>query len=435
MSKLPLTRNASTPTGRPPTSPPMRPTAATQGLRRAMAGMSPADCLQEVVKDSNLRGRGGAGFPTGMKWSFVPMENGSPGHKYLICNADEMEPGTFKDRYAAGERSAPADRGHDSLRLHHRRRRGLHLHARRVPRGRGTCCARPLPTAKARNYLGRDILGSGYKLDMYVHASAGRYICGEETALITRWRASAPIPRTKPPFPQVSGLWGRPTIVNNVETLCNIPHIIEHGPSGSQSLGRGDDAGTKLFGVSGRVNRPGCWELPMGTTIREIIEDKAGGMATATAARASCPAAAPRISWSRSTSTCPWTTSHRQGRQPHGHRHHDPAWTTRSARWRFDQPAATSSPRSPADSAPPAGTGCPGWSPGAGRHRGGPRAAPRISTLLEQHAELHRRASGNTFCLRWRPGAMEPLQSRSSISATTSSGISRAAPAPTGEAH
>ena len=248
-----------------------------QGLRKVMAGMSPQDC-QAVISDSNLRGRGGAGFPTGMKWSFVPSDDKcTPGHKYLVCNADEMEPGTFKDRllmecdphqliegmilsaYTIG-----ADISYIFI-------RGEYLLA--IQRLRDA-----LKECYASGLLGDNILGSGYSLNMYLHPSAGRYICGEETALINALEGRRANPRAKPPFPQVSGLWGRPTIVNNVETLCNIPHIIDRGADWFKTLGLGEDAGTKLFGVSGRVKNPGCWELPMGTPIREIIEQHAGGM-------------------------------------------------------------------------------------------------------------------------------------------------------------
>ena len=245
-------------------------------MKRAIRDMSPADCLEEV-KQSRLRGRGGAGFPTGMKWSFVPMENVSPGHKYLVCNADEMEPGTFKDRLLMecdphqliegmiiSAWTIQADVAYIFIRAEY------HLATRLLQQAIDDCYA--------AGYLGDDILGSGYKLDMYVHSSAGRYICGEETALINSLEGKRANPRAKPPFPQISGLWGRPTIVNNVETLCNIPHIIRHGADWFQSLGLGEDAGTKLFGVSGRVKNPGCWELPMGTTVRELIEQHAGGM-------------------------------------------------------------------------------------------------------------------------------------------------------------
>ncbi|MEH6569672.1 MAG: NADH-quinone oxidoreductase subunit NuoF [Halioglobus sp.] len=247
-----------------------------QGLRSAMGKLSPADCLQ-IIKDSNLRGRGGAGFPTGMKWSFVPMDGATPGHKYLICNADEMEPGTFKDRLLLecdphqliegmilSAYTIQADIAYIFI-------RSEYLLASKLLREAIADCY-------AKGYLGKNILGSDYSLDMHVHASAGRYICGEETALISSLEGKRANPRAKPPFPQVSGLWGRPTIVNNVETLCNIHHIIERGADWFQSLGLTQDAGTKLYGVSGRVKNPGCWELPMGTTIREIIEEHAGGM-------------------------------------------------------------------------------------------------------------------------------------------------------------
>lgn len=247
-----------------------------QGLRKALAEHSPADCLQ-IVKDSNLRGRGGAGFPTGMKWSFVPMENVSPGHKYLVCNADEMEPGTFKDRLLMecdphqliegmiiAAYTIQADKSYIFIRHEY------HIASQRLQAAIDDCYA--------KGYLGENILGSGFNLDMYVHSSAGRYICGEETALINSLEGKRANPRAKPPFPQISGLWGRPTIVNNVETLCNISHIVREGADWFNQLGVGEDAGTKLFGVSGRVKNPGCWELPMGTPIRELIEEHAGGM-------------------------------------------------------------------------------------------------------------------------------------------------------------
>jgi NADH-quinone oxidoreductase subunit F len=247
-----------------------------EAVRKALKEMSPADCLQEV-KDSGLRGRGGAGFPTGMKWSFVPMDDASEGHKYLVCNADEMEPGTFKDRLLMecdphqliegmilSAWTIQADVAYIFIRHEY------HLASKLLQEAIDDC--------KAKGYLGKDILGTGFNLEMYVHSSAGRYICGEETALISSLEGKRANPRAKPPFPQISGLWGRPTIVNNVETLCNITHIIRNGADWFKSLGIGNDSGTKLFGVSGRVKNPGCWELPMGTPIRELIEEHAGGM-------------------------------------------------------------------------------------------------------------------------------------------------------------
>ncbi len=248
-----------------------------EGLRVGL-GLSPADCLQRI-KDSNLRGRGGAGFPTGLKWSFVPMgEDCSPGHKYLICNADEMEPGTFKDRLLLecdphqlieGMILAAYTIGADVAYIFIRSE--YHIAAQRLREGIVDC--------EREGLLGDNIQGSGYSLHMHVHASAGRYICGEETALISSLEGKRANPRAKPPFPQVSGLWGRPTIVNNVETLSNIAHIIERGPQWFNDLGLTEDAGTKMYGVSGRVKNPGCWELPMGTPIRTVLEEYAGGMA------------------------------------------------------------------------------------------------------------------------------------------------------------
>ena len=247
-----------------------------QALHTAVGKLSPADCLQ-IIKDSNLRGRGGAGFPTGMKWSFVPMEDATPGHKYLICNADEMDPGTFKDRLLLecdphqliegmilSAYTIQANIAYIFIRAEY------HLAAQLLREAIATCYD--------KGYLGKNILGSDFSLDMRVHSSAGRYICGEETALISSLEGKRANPRAKPPFPQVSGLWGRPTIVNNVETLCNIHHIIERGADWFNNLGLTEDSGTKLYGVSGRVKNPGCWELPIGTPVREILEQHAGGM-------------------------------------------------------------------------------------------------------------------------------------------------------------
>ena len=246
-----------------------------RSLSAIAAGLSPADVLQRV-KDSGLKGRGGAGFPTGVKWSFVPMGDDA-GQKYLVVNADEMEPGTFKDRLLMegdphlliegmiiAAYAIQASVAYIFL-------RGEYFASERVLR-------RAIAEAYDRGYLGQDIKGTGYNLDIVLHTSAGRYICGEETALLNALEGRRANPRAKPPFPQVSGLWGRPTIVNNVETLCNLPGIIHYGVEWYHGLSQGKDHGTKLFGVSGRVKHPGCWELPLGTPIRALLEDKAGGM-------------------------------------------------------------------------------------------------------------------------------------------------------------
>ena len=247
------------------------------GARQALTHMTPAEVI-ELVKDANLRGRGGAGFPTGLKWSFVPQGDASDGGlKYLVCNGDEMEPGTFKDRYLLeynphllvegmiiGAYAIGAAQGYVFLRGEY------HEPYRQLQKA--------IDDAKAKGYLGQNILGSGFDFDLRIHRSAGRYICGEETALLNALEGKRAQPRTKPPFPPASGAWGRPTIVNNVETFCNVPAILRNGVEWYQELGIGDDAGTKLYGVSGRVNNPGLWELPIGTPIREIIDVHAGGM-------------------------------------------------------------------------------------------------------------------------------------------------------------
>ena len=272
MAERPLTKNIDSKSG-PTWIDAYEANGGYAAVRNTIGKVAAADVL-EIVKDSNLRGRGGAGFPTGMKWSFVPT---GPGRKYLVCNADEMEPGTFKDRlimeydphqliegmilsaYTIG-----ADIGYIFIRAEY------HDAAKRL--------SRAIAEAEARGYLGDNISGGDYALHLYVHVSAGRYICGEETGLLNSLEGKRAIPRAKPPFPQVSGLFGRPTIVNNVETLCNITHIVANGADWFRGLGLGEDSGTKLFGASGKVKKPGCWELPMGTPIREIFEDYAGGM-------------------------------------------------------------------------------------------------------------------------------------------------------------
>lgn len=245
-----------------------------QALRKALGSMAPAEIVDEVKK-SNLRGRGGAGFQTGLKWSFVPQN--APHPRYLVANADEMEPGTFKDRVLLegnphllieGMAVASYATGTDVAYI--------------FLRGEYKLAARRLATAIAEAYeancLGKNILGSGYSLDLHVHTSAGRYMCGEETGMLNALEGKRANPRAKPPFPPASGLWGMPTTINNVETLCNVPGIVNNGPDWFLGLSRSKDGGTKLYGASGKVNRPGIWELPMGTTIREILEEHAGGM-------------------------------------------------------------------------------------------------------------------------------------------------------------
>ncbi len=245
------------------------------GFKRALE-LTP-DSVLEIIKDSRLRGRGGAGFPTGLKWSFVPQGDHAPDPKYLVANGDEMEPGAFKDRYLLEQ--AP-----------HQLIEGMLIAAQTIGASVGYIFLRheySLATKRIKKaleecyqagFLGNKILGSELTFNLYIHTSAGRYICGEETALINALEGKRATPRAKPPYPQVAGLWGKPTIVNNVETFFCLPGIVEHGADWFQQLGCHKDSGTKIFGVSGRVNNPGLWELPMGTPIREIIEQHAGGM-------------------------------------------------------------------------------------------------------------------------------------------------------------
>jgi NADH-quinone oxidoreductase subunit F len=247
-----------------------------QGLRRALKEMTPAE-VTETVKQSDLKGRGGAGFPTGVKWSFVPMGDDAPRPKYLVVNADEMEPGTFKDRLLL--------EGDPHLVIE-----GTIISAYAIQAGVGYIFLRwaykeaedhlrkAIAEAYEAGYLGKNILGSGFDFELHLHVSAGRYMCGEETGLLNSLEGRRAIPRAKPPFPQVSGLWGRPTIVNNVETISCVPHILRNGADWFKRLSLTEDGGTKIYGASGRVKRPGLWELPMGITLGELLFDHAGGM-------------------------------------------------------------------------------------------------------------------------------------------------------------
>ncbi|HET7371268.1 MAG TPA: NADH-quinone oxidoreductase subunit NuoF [Gammaproteobacteria bacterium] len=249
-----------------------------QSLRKALKELAPGEIV-EMVKQSNLRGRGGGGFPTGIKWAAIPHGDDARPQAYLLVNADEMEPGTFKDRllmegdphqcieaFIISAYAMQAQAAFIFLRA------AYHQAAKHL--------ARALSEARDKGYLGQKILGSDYSLDIVLHRSAGRYICGEETSLLNAMEGVRAIPRWKPPLPQVAGLWGQPTVVNNVETLCNVPHIVARGAGwfNDVSLAEGKDGGTKIFGASGRVKRPGLWELPMGTPAREVLEEHAGGM-------------------------------------------------------------------------------------------------------------------------------------------------------------
>jgi NADH-quinone oxidoreductase subunit F len=244
-----------------------------QAIRKTLK-MEPSDVIAEV-KESGLRGRGGAGFPTGVKWGFVPKDTGKP--TYLLNNADESEPGTFKDRallerdphlclegmmiaawalgcnwaavYIRGEYAFPAD-----------------------------CTQKAIDQAYAKGYLGKNIFGSGYDLDIVVHRGAGAYICGEETALIESIEGNKGQPRIKPPFPAVVGVYGCPTVVNNTETLAALPWIMGNGAAAYKAIGTEKSSGTKLFSVSGHVNKPGVYEVNLGYPVLDLIEKECGGV-------------------------------------------------------------------------------------------------------------------------------------------------------------
>ena len=272
---LPLTGNI-----RPGQSPPdigaYERAGGYRALRKVLGEADPKGLIKTVTH-SHLRGRGGAGFPTGRKWSFVPPREKAAHPVYFIINADEMEPGTFKDRLLL--------EGNPHLLIEGIIISGYAIQAdiayiflRQEYAAAELNCRRAIDEAYDRGYLGQNILGGDFSLEIYLHTSAGRYICGEETALLNALEGRRAIPRAKPPFPPVNGLWGKPTIVNNVETVCNVPFIAERGADRFRELSRSVDGGTKLYGVSGRVKNPGLWELPMGVTIGEILEDHAGGM-------------------------------------------------------------------------------------------------------------------------------------------------------------
>jgi len=255
-----------------------------------------ASKIIDEMKVSGLRGRGGAGFPTGLKWSFVPRNTGKP--TYLLCNADEGEPGTFKDRdimrfdphlLIEGMIMASfALNVHDAYIYI----RGEFLHEANVMNA-------AIKEAYAANLLGENILGSGFSMHLTVHRGAGAYICGEETALIESLEGKPGRPRFKPPFPAVEGFYGCPTVVNNVETLATVPAILKHGGAWHAAIGIPNNTGCKIFSVSGHVNKPGNYEVPMGTSLKVLIEEYCGGLQHGTVPKVIIPGG----------SSTPWLTA------------------------------------------------------------------------------------------------------------------------------
>ncbi|MCK6596524.1 MAG: NADH-quinone oxidoreductase subunit NuoF, partial [Bacteriovoracaceae bacterium] len=233
------------------------------------------EVIKEEVKNSGLRGRGGAGFPTGVKWGFFTKDRNAK--KYLVCNADESEPGTFKDRYLVEK-------------CPHILIEGMIISAWALGIQKGYIYIRgefyrqaevleaAIKEAYAKGYLGKNILGKGFDFDLYVHRGAGAYICGEETGLISSLEGKKGQPKLKPPFPAIKGYRGLPTMVNNVESLAAVPWIMRFGAQAYKQWGSEKSPGTKLFSISGDVNKPGVIEVPLGTTLKEIIEVHCGGM-------------------------------------------------------------------------------------------------------------------------------------------------------------
>lgn len=258
--------------------------------RKAVTGMTPAEVIN-LVKDSNLRGRGGAGFPTGMKWSLTAPIEGSLRPRYLCCNFDEMEPGTFKDRFLV--EGDPHQLIEGLLIASYAIQADVaYIFVRTEYHKAFNALDRALAEARDKSYIGTNVFGKGWNIEVSIHASAGRYMCGEETGLLNALEGKRANPRSKPPFPGTSGLFGKPTVVNNVETLCCVPHIINRGAEWFIGLGKAKDAGMKIYGVSGRVNRPGAFELPIGTTLEELIEEHADGMCEGYSFRAALPGGA-----------------------------------------------------------------------------------------------------------------------------------------------
>jgi NADH-quinone oxidoreductase subunit F len=254
------------------------------GLRKALA-MEP-DAIIQMVKDSGLRGRGGAGFPTGMKWGFIPQGDGKA--HYVVVNADEGEPGTCKDAPLMMTDPHSLIEGiviaSYAIRCNHA---FIYLRGELVHAGRRL--ERAIAEAYAKGYLGKNVLGSGFDCELTLHRGAGAYICGEETALLDSLEGYRGQPRLRPPFPAIHGLYGCPTVVNNVETIASVPFIVREGVEWFRQWGSEKSPGPKIFSISGHVNKPGNYEVPLGTTARELIYDIGGGIPGGRALKAWTP--------------------------------------------------------------------------------------------------------------------------------------------------
>jgi len=248
-----------------------------KGLEKTLkGGLTPATVVDEMKK-SGLRGRGGAGFSTGMKWSFMPDITKDPRTRYLAINADESEPGTCKDRVLMEKDPHGVIEG-SLIAAYAIRASAVYVYVRGEYRLSHDRMAAAVKEARAANLVGKNILGTDFSCEVFMHKGAGAYICGEETGLMESLEGKRGHPRQKPPFPAQSGLWNSPTTVNNVETVFNAPFIIERGAAWHAAIGTQNSKGNFLVGISGHVNRPGVYELPFGVTAQEILEEKAGGV-------------------------------------------------------------------------------------------------------------------------------------------------------------
>ncbi|MDX1523830.1 MAG: NADH-quinone oxidoreductase subunit NuoF, partial [Anaerolineae bacterium] len=257
-------------------------------LKQACTGQNPDD-ITDVVKASGLRGRGGAGFPAGVKWGFIP-KNITP--KYIVVNADESEPGTFKDREIMEDNPHQLIEG-IALCAYAVGAETAYIYGRGEFKGLFNTILQPaVDAAYEKGFLGKNIFGTDFSLDLYLHLGAGAYICGEETALLNSLEGLMGQPRSRPPFPAVEGLYAKPTVINNVETLANVPPIVLYGSDWYRQYGTEKSPGTKIFSLSGRVNKPGNYELPLATPIRYLIEECGGGIIDGKAVKGILPAGA-----------------------------------------------------------------------------------------------------------------------------------------------
>lgn len=259
------------------------------GLKKALSDHQPDDVIN-IVRESGLRGRGGAGFPAGVKWSFVPKDVFP---KYVCVNADESEPGTFKDRQLMENNPHQVIEG-ALICAYAIQAPAVYIYVRGEYWDIADHLDRKIAEARKKGFIGKNILKSGWDCEVYTHRGAGAYICGEETALLESLEGKRGQPRLRPPFPASEGLYSKPTVINNVETLSNVPYILVNGADAYRKIGEGDSPGTKIFCLSGCVNRPGNYELPFGgeTTFRKLIFEMGGGIPGGRQIKAILPAGA-----------------------------------------------------------------------------------------------------------------------------------------------